>query len=214
VTRLVLIRHGESQAQVDQVIGGERGCKGLSDLGRRQATLLRDRLLSSHELDDVTQVYTSVLPRAIETAALLAPALGERQAQRDCDLCEVHTGDEVDGMTWRDFSEKYPIPADVRYDHYRSWAPGAESWAEFYLRTGRRLRALAADHPDETVVIVCHGGVIRAAMHTFGELPLQTRVGMEPINTSLTEWQLDNEHSYFRWWLVRYNDAAHLAGIS
>ena len=36
-TRLVLVRHGESRAIVDEIVGGHEGCKGLTDEGRRQA---------------------------------------------------------------------------------------------------------------------------------------------------------------------------------
>ena len=43
-TRLILVRHGESVATVNRVIGGPRTCAGLSELGRQQAERLRERL--------------------------------------------------------------------------------------------------------------------------------------------------------------------------
>ena len=43
-TRLILIRHGESNVTVERILGGEKSCTGLSDLGRAQACALRDRL--------------------------------------------------------------------------------------------------------------------------------------------------------------------------
>src|ERR1700737_4528107 len=100
-TRLVLIRHGESRATVDQVVGGHEGCRGLSELGVRQVQALAGRLAKSGELGTVDAVLTSVLPRAIETAELIAPAVGwaPEDVQRDCALCELHPG-ECDGMTW------------------------------------------------------------------------------------------------------------------
>ncbi|HZI36988.1 MAG TPA: phosphoglycerate mutase family protein, partial [Acidimicrobiia bacterium] len=73
-TRLVLIRHGESRSTVDRVVGGHRGCSGLTDRGVRQAKALRDRLTETGELAAATAVLTSVLPRAIETADIIAPA--------------------------------------------------------------------------------------------------------------------------------------------
>src|SRR4051812_23112762 len=76
-TRIVLIRHGESQCTVDGVVGGDRGCTGLSDEGRRQCGQLRERLLRTGELAGTDVVLTSVLPRAIETAELIAPGLGK-----------------------------------------------------------------------------------------------------------------------------------------
>ncbi len=68
-TRLVLIRHGESRSTVDRVVGGHRGCTGLTDRGVRQAKALRDRLARTGELAGAAAVLTSVLPRAIETGS-------------------------------------------------------------------------------------------------------------------------------------------------
>src|SRR4051794_30023408 len=97
-TRLLLVRHGAAKAADTGVIAGIEGCTGLSDLGRRQAEALRDRLSAAPIQVDV--VRTSLLPRAIETAEIIAPALGGHlgPAERDCDLCELHPG-ACDGMT-------------------------------------------------------------------------------------------------------------------
>ena len=43
-TRVILIRHGESNVTVQRILGGEKSCTGLSELGQQQATALRDRL--------------------------------------------------------------------------------------------------------------------------------------------------------------------------
>ena len=72
---MVLIRHGEAVCNVSGVCGGQLGCRGLTDRGRRQVEGLRDRLLETGELAGADVLYASVLPRAIETAELLAPAL-------------------------------------------------------------------------------------------------------------------------------------------
>ncbi|TML43349.1 MAG: histidine phosphatase family protein, partial [Actinobacteria bacterium] len=93
VTRLVLIRHGLAQCAVDSIVGGIKGCTGLAPDGRTQAERLRDRLLRTGELRDADAVYTSVLPRAIETAEIIAPGLGragEAPAKQDADLCELN----------------------------------------------------------------------------------------------------------------------------
>src|SRR5207302_10759822 len=93
-TRLVLVRHGESRAIVDEIVGGHEGCKGLTDDGRRQAQALHHRLARTHELDDAAAVYSSILPRAIETAEIIAPAIGGgHRVEQDCDLCEIHPGE-------------------------------------------------------------------------------------------------------------------------
>lgn len=213
LSRIALIRHGEAQTHVDQVIGGHRGCTGLSDLGRRQAAALRDRLARTGELSSATVLYSSILPRAIETADIIAPAFGEARIRRDqhCDLCEVHVGDEIDGMTWQEMRDRYGPPAD---NSYEPWAPGAETWAEFVARVGRILMRLEREHAGETIVVACHGGIIDASFSILGGLAPSRRVQLHtssPENTSITEWVKAGEGE--AWSLARYNDIAHLAAL-
>ncbi len=55
-TRIVLIRHGESDAQERQIVGGHEGCLGLSQRGRTEAVALRDRLVATGELRERLRV--------------------------------------------------------------------------------------------------------------------------------------------------------------
>ncbi|MGH9164747.1 MAG: histidine phosphatase family protein [Acidimicrobiales bacterium] len=206
-TRLVLVRHGESLATVNEVVGGHQGCTGLSDLGRRQAAALRDRLARTGELAGAAVLVTSVLPRAIETADIIAPALGGLAVKQDCDVCEIHPG-EGDALSWVEFSARYG--QGQPRSRFEPMAPGAESWAVFMARTGRALLALAEEHAGRTAVVVCHGGVVEGSFASFGNLPIQRAFGLATENTSITEWELRPGRDL--WWLVRFNDAAHLEG--
>src|SRR4051794_21289051 len=103
--RLVLVRHGDAHAGFGGVIGGRAGCTRLTDLGRRQAEALRDDLAESGRLRADT-LLVSVIPRAIETAQIIAPALGLEIARHECDLCEVHTG-TADGLAWEEYTRQY-----------------------------------------------------------------------------------------------------------
>jgi probable phosphoglycerate mutase len=212
-TRLVLVRHGESRATVDEIVGGHEGCKGLSDRGRRQAEALRDRLGATGELK-ADALVASVMPRAIETAEILAPALGDLPVRQECDVCEQHPG-EADGIPWSEYEARYR-PDGWRFDPYAPEAPGAESVAEFNARVARALTQVAEDHRDQTVVVACHGGVVGASMVAFLGLPYQGRLLHGYVrNTSITEWVLEDDGPGHPppWRLVRYNDAAHLAGV-
>jgi probable phosphoglycerate mutase len=210
-TRLVLVRHGEAQAAVDQVIGGHTGCTGLSDLGRRQATALRNRWLASGALRSATALYASALPRAIETAEIIGAAVGngDLEVVSDCDLCEVHPGDELDGRPIADAADRWRVLAS---DVYGVAGGSHESWAEFVFRTNRRLLRIAHDHPDETVVVACHGGVVEASFRGLGGHGVAERLTAEVDNTSVTEWQ--SVRRALGWALVRFNDAAHLEGLT
>jgi 2,3-bisphosphoglycerate-dependent phosphoglycerate mutase len=212
-TRLVLVRHGESRATVDEIVGGHDGCKGLSDRGRRQAEALRDRLAATGELK-ADALVASIMPRAIETAEILAPALGDLPVRQECDVCEQHPG-EADGIPWSEYEARYR-PDGWRFDPYAPEAPGAESVAEFNARVARALTQVAEEHRDQTVVVACHGGVVGASMVAFLGLPYQGRLLHGYVqNTSITEWVLEDDAPGHPppWRLVRYNDAAHLAGV-
>lgn len=215
VTRLVLVRHGEARAALDRVVAGERGCSGLSELGRVQAGALRDRLARTGEV--VADVLaSSTLPRAIETAEIIAPALADSNGRTPeivqyRDLCELHPG-ECDTLGWDEYAERYGV--DMLAQPFEPMSPGGESLAEFNVRVGRALTALADEHEGRSIVVACHGGVVMGSMKCFLGLPVLPSPGVDMLvtNTSLTEWErCRGQGCENQWRLVRYNDAAHLA---
>lgn len=214
-TRIVLVRHGESRAQELDFLGGHDGCKGLSDRGRAQVTALRDRLTSTGELADAAVLYSSLMPRAIETAEILAPALGGLEVRPECHFCEGHPG-EADGLTWAELDERYPL-ADWSADARR--APGWETWREMATRVADALAMVVARHAGQTVVVACHGGVVVQSVLHYLALDdggaASTRAWLSPSNASLTEWRFA-PNPYVKGTLpvelVRFNDAAHLTG--
>ena len=211
VTTVVLVRHGESQVTVDQVVGGHGSCSGLSERGRRQAEALRDRLAASGLLRDARALYASVLARAVETAEVIGPAVGtgRLEVEERCALCELHV-DEGDGLTWTEFVERYGRPS-WETDPSVPLSPGSESWATFVDRASEGLRAVADRHPGELVVVACHGGVVEASFAAWGGLaPAAPGSLLRPENTGLTIWSRRKAEG--RWRLDRYNDSAHLDG--
>ncbi|MGH4002374.1 MAG: histidine phosphatase family protein [Pseudonocardiaceae bacterium] len=213
VTRLVLIRHGESRATVDQMMGGHEGCRGLTERGKRQAEALADRLTRTGELADASVLLASVLPRAVETAEIVAPILGGLEVKQVCDFCELHVGAADGLLSWEEFRERYR-PEEHSRDHFRPLAPGAESMATFLTRVQAALAGVATEHAGATVVIVCHGGVIEGSLMALGNLPVRRGVDVTIGNTSLTEWTRPVvETGEQRWTLTRFNDTAHLADV-
>jgi broad specificity phosphatase PhoE len=208
--RLVLVRHGDAHAGFHGVIGGAAGCTGLTDLGRAQAGALREHLARSGRVRaDV--LLASVLPRAIETADIIAPGLGLAVAGHDCDLCEVHTG-EADGLTWTEYGNRYGS-FDMEVEPDRVFAPAGDSWNSFHDRVRRTLERLADEYAGQTVVAVCHAGVIMASVRTLLGVSHPGRgAQMRPANTGLTEWEHDAVLD--RWTLHTFNDANHLLGLA
>jgi len=205
-TELVLVRHGDAHAGLHGVIAGQKACRGLTDTGREQAALLRDHLEETGRLTADVMV-ASEIPRAIETAEIVAPSLGARRIANDCDLCEVHTG-EADGMEWTEHARVFGH-FDMMAEPDRVFAPGGDSWNSFHDRVHRALNRLSSDHPDQTVVAFCHAGVITAAMGILLERHrIEARARLHPTNTGLTGW--DHDATIDQWTLRYYNDARHL----
>jgi probable phosphoglycerate mutase len=206
-TRLVMIRHGESKTTVDRVIGGPRTCGGLSELGRQQAERLRERLETTGEISAAV-LYASAYPRAIETAEIVASALGVPVVV-ESGFGEHDPGPECDGLSFTDFLDRYGMP-DWETDPHGVTFPGGETVAEFHLRVGATISRVVRAHPGDAIVVSCHGGVIDAAFRGLLRLPAHGAFELQTANTSITEF-VQTRHG--RWRLVRYNDAAHLAGL-
>ncbi len=214
MTHLYLIRHGEAVCNVDPegTIAGMCGDAGLTPLGRMQAERLRDRLATTREITaDV--LIASTLPRARETAEIIAPALG-RTIVWDDDVQEMRVG-EADGLSWAEYRDRYG-EVNFRRDPFRPFAPGGESWPQFVVRVGGALDRITRAHAGKTIAVVCHGGVIDSSFDVFFRL---STVALPPIeffthNTSITHWEhLEPESTHARWRLVRYNDDFHVRDI-
>lgn len=216
-TRFVLVRHGEARCNVSGVCGGPKGCTGLTHHGVEQVETLRLRLGTTGELAGADALYASVLPRAIQTAELLAPVLRTVRAdgglgpipnvQTDCGLCELHPG-QADGLEWAEFSRRFGDPDWDRHPE-RPIAPDGESWAGFVRRVADSLVRLAELHRGELVVVACHAGVIESSL--LAMLPVVggtagVRLQLRTRHASLTTWEIDGD----RWRLLGYNDDAHL----
>lgn len=210
-TRLLLVRHGESVAQVEGIVGGPKGCRGLSELGRWQVGRLRERWEALGQEADV--LLASTLPRAVETAEILNDALGGLVVEQVESLCEIVPG-ECDGMPWSDFEAQFH-GGDYRWDPYTPTSPGGESWVGFQERVSSAIAELIQRHAGRTLVAAVHGGVVEGSLVHFLGLPKDAGNVLQTANASVTEWeQLGPTASGGRdgWRLVRFNDHAHLEG--
>lgn len=204
-TRLLLVRHGESQVTVRRVVGGERTCTGLSPLGVRQAEALRDRLRREGPLR-LDALIASTLPRAYETAAIVGSALDADFSAREDDLVEQRPGD-ADGVPFAEFASRFDA-FDLRAEPDRPLAPGGESLHQFQARVVAAFDRIEQQFAGGTVMVVCHGGVIDIMFRRCLGIGITASFDLWTLNTSITEL-LHGE----RWVLRRYNDAAHLAGL-
>jgi probable phosphoglycerate mutase len=206
VTRLVMIRHGESTAQLSGLVSGHDSCLGLSETGRSQAHRLARRFADYGELGHVDAVYTSLLRRAQETADAIAQGTGWPTAPAECRWCEIHPG-VAEGLTWSEMRDRFPPVGDPD-DPIARRLPAMETWAEMYERVGNALHELAVTHAGGTIVVVTSGGPIGASFVSLAGANYRVGITLAraTINTSITEWH----HKGRSWTLERHNDASHL----
>lgn len=205
-TSLVLIRHGESASNAGAWLSGQSTCGGLSDLGRRQAEALRDRLARWAPPD---VLLSSMMRRAVETASIVAEPHGVPVVELE-ELGERTPG-ECEGMTHAEYEQRYGKPPWSDWEEPLS--PGGESNQEFLDRVRRVVDVLADEHAGRSVWAVCHGGIIMSAAQLLmgtnhrGPIPIWGN----PANTAVCEFARLGDGT---WLLRRYNDAAHLEGLA
>jgi broad specificity phosphatase PhoE len=155
VTTLLLVRHGETDWNRELRFQGHSD-PPLNERGRRQAHDLAARLAGER----IAAVYSSDLRRAHETARIVASALG-------VDLTVVSGLREIDvgswsGLTRDEIAEQFP-------DGFARWMDGAqghdgESRDQLRARVVEAVERIAAAHPGEQILLVTHGGALRALL--------------------------------------------------
>ena len=219
---MLLVRHGDSYSKSDGVYAGPRACRGLTELGREQSVLLRDRLVASGIKPDA--VYSSTIHRAAQTAGILADAFSPLVPVHEIGLCGYRLDDSLDGLSWeRIRSEFQHRDSAGRPDGgvFTPFEEGNESWAELVARVGRALTGLAVRHTGGTVLAVMHKESVEASLIAFGGLPLHREFDVEIGRASITEWVTEDDPATpwnpessrglpVRWRLSRFNDCAHL----
>ena len=214
VTRLVLIRHGQTAWNSQARLQGQLDIP-LDALGRRQAARLADALQG----EGITAVVSSDLSRAWHTAQALAAPLG-LPLQADAGLRERCFG-VLQGRTRAQIDQDTPALARRWHSREPDFAPeGAESLRDFSARCLACVQRLVSAHAGAhgraggqgsgTLALVSHGGVLdslyRAATHVALDAPRSWPLGNAVINRLL--------HTPQGLSLVGWNDAAHLDGLA
>jgi broad specificity phosphatase PhoE len=155
-TTFILIRHGAHDL-LGRKIAGRMPDVGLNAAGHVQARGLSERLAHWQ----IVAIYAGPLQRVQETAMPLGRSLGVA-VETDPAFDEVGFG-KWTGLT---FDALRDDPTWERWNRQRTVArcPGGESWTEVHARVARGLEQLARRHPEQTVALVSHGDVIKAAV--------------------------------------------------
>jgi broad specificity phosphatase PhoE len=181
--RLLLVRHGETVWNQENRWQGQADVP-LSESGRIQARRLAERLLA--EGRQVRAIYTSDLSRAVHTAEILGEVLGLPPLP-EVGWREMNIG-TWSGLTTTEVIARYAS----EWERLRAGEDlprgGGETFAQFQGRILQSVERLREKHTGEQIVIVSHGGAVRAFLLHCRRLAMNQFRQIEKIgNTGISE---------------------------
>ena len=199
MTRLLLIRHGANDSLKENVLVGWTPGVHLNQKGRTQAEALAQRLAPV----EIEAVYASPLERTMETAQIVAAPHELPVVVRER-LGELFfgrwTGEPLAKLRRRRLWRAVQFaPSTMRF-------PGGESFCEMQARVVAELDGLQARHPRQTIAVISHADVIKAAVAHYAGLHLDLFQRLVISPASLTVLALGGPVPY----LACMNETGHL----
>ena len=186
MTTLLLARHGESDWNAQKRWQGHAD-RPLTARGREQATALAERL----DAFPLAAIYSSDLRRAQETAAAVA---SRRSLEVTCraDLREVDVG-SWSGRSRDELEATAPEEVARWLDGEKGWE-GGESYEQMAERIVAAMSQIAGAHPGEHVLVVTHGGCVRAVHATALGITFHAHRSTAPVepNARLSAVVIEN----------------------
>jgi len=206
---LYLVRHGQSHVNLEEWESGNTD-EGLTELGRKQAQALAQWLINQPLSIDT--IYASSMRRARETAAAVAAAY-HLPVRHDDRLREIGNN-RWDHTAWP--NDQLPKEYADYWASERPFSPstplrdGGETFIHFRTRVGLFIEELVEKHRDQSVLAICHGGVIEAAFdHIFNIGPWR-RCEIWNHNSSITHFEYVAHPRRETWRLHFHNRSCHL----
>jgi len=205
MTRLTLVRHGETYQNRHQIVQGQDPRQGrLTERGMRQARRVGEALAG--EPFDV--VHVSTLERAVLTMSQILMARNEERATPIVfadELQEVNQG-VLHGRSHAEW--KAAIEGDPM-----AWRPaGGESWHDVQARVTRYWREVVLPAGHENILMVAHGGVNRGLIASLLDIPIAQTwqgpgIGAPQGNTCINRFHFDDAGRLMH---AEVNDTSHL----
>ncbi|MBT9164000.1 MAG: Phosphoserine phosphatase 1 [Chloroflexi bacterium] len=204
MARLILVRHGETEWNRSLRYQGHSDIH-LNDNGTEQAAMVSDRLASER----IDVIYSSDLSRSHETARSIASMHGMVEIRQSPLLREMNFG-QAEGMTFDEIKERYPrIAGDLQAWRTRSpetRIPDGESIAELGARVAQFTEELKGHEPEETVLVVAHGGSLQVLICLLLGIGLEHWWQVRLSNASITIMETSPYGAAF----IVLNDTCHL----
>jgi probable phosphoglycerate mutase len=197
-TDIVLVRHGQTDANVALRIQGQKDTP-LNSVGLNQAERVGDALVEIAEGRAFNGVYCSDLTRTRETLAPFISQNGlpvsyiKQLRERDFGWFEDRTYDEV-AQSHPERAEKFGR-REPDYD-----LEGGESLVMFQQRVVAVMSDIAARHPNQHVLVVTHGGVLDCVQRWARDMALHIHRDFEIPNTSVNRVVVSERQCEIKSW--------------
>ncbi|MCS5713095.1 histidine phosphatase family protein [Herbiconiux sp. CPCC 205716] len=177
MTTFTFVRHGQTDWNLERRIQGATDVP-LNDTGREQARET-GRVLAERHWDGIV---ASPLSRARETAEIIGSFVGIPDIELVDALVERRYG-EVEGLNASEIEARFP--------DREAPVPGREKRSAVVARVLPALQALADEHPDASLIVVSHGGVIGSLVRYITEKQLPAQ-GQLIANGSAHDFVIEN----------------------
>ena len=187
MVKIILMRHGESEANKLEIFAGHLDIP-LTELGERQAQLSANYIADNYKID---KIYSSDLQRAYNTAKAVADILG-MEIDKKKELREINAG-EWDGLRFDELRIKYK-------EEYRTWCEdigkaactGGESFVAFSKRIISAMTLIANENDGKTVLVAVHATPIRVMQCICKNIAIEKAKDVEWVaNASISVIEYD-----------------------
>lgn len=170
-TTFLLIRHG-AHLLGGSTIAGRSADVHLSPLGIQQATDMAERVAKL----PVRAIYCSPIDRTRETASILSQRIG-----LPVEISEALSEIDFGQWTRKTLDELRPQPHWQQWNAFRSGTqiPSGESMLQVQSRIVAEMLRLRQLHPEQSIALVSHGDVIKAAVAYWMGVPLDLFMRIE-----------------------------------
>jgi broad specificity phosphatase PhoE len=191
MVKILWARHGQNVANVTETFSYKVFDGDLTELGKRQAAELAERLAASSADDPVRVLACSPLRRARQTAQIVGSVLGLPVAMELDDLRELNVG-VLDGRSDPDAWLNYhQVLAAWKAGDTHVRFPGGEDRDDLCMRLRRALLTIADLSAGATALVVAHGASLRAALPC---LAAEEDPGTDLPTGAVASLQLDPSH--------------------
>lgn len=215
---IYLVRHGETDANLNSIYQGCRFNPPLNKTGAAQILCLANFL--AKEAPDVRTIYTSPFQRTLDSMAIIANALSQK-GEKGIDgrllprmliergLAEIDHGD-WDGYTFKTVRKRWPAIS-------KQWQEGNQNLVKFpngdNIKNARKkavnaFNRILEDNFEEQIIIVAHGGVNALILSNILNTTFFRPIRQSNACVNIIERRIENKKESFK--IALMNSTAHL----